>query len=150
MYWKIEPSGCFVVKKEIDEIALQIRYSIFLSPKDPNFDSTYLDEYKLIESSKTKLEFTSSDYVKTGKKILVPLHNHIILLPITTDINLINTVGDQVMSIVKNYNENNYYKNGKLVFIPNTLPKYDKFSIENEKKANELLINILNTIQWQK
>lgn len=144
MYWKIEPTGCLVVKKGEDEISIQIRYCFYLEENESGYDKYFVDEMTVI-SHKSFLE--KLELQKTGKKILTPLHNHIILLPIDSSDGLIENVGNQLLHIVKGYYSQGYF-DGSLIHIPNTLCSYQKYSSENESIANARLQTIKSNKKW--
>lgn len=145
MYWKIEPTGCCVVKKDIGEIAIQIRYSFFLNESDINYHKYLIDEYILSGEHKFPQK---SEKVFTGRKILVPIHNHIINIPFDSSDEFIKTIGDQLLNIVKEYDSLGYFDSEEIVHIPNTLCHYDNYTTENESIANTRLIQIKTNLEW--
>lgn len=149
MYWKIEPSGCCVVEKGIDEIAIQVRYDFYLESTEKNYGKTIVDELKIKESSKSKEVLGESDFEKTGKKIQNPLHIHIIPLPIDVSNSLIENIGGQLLKIIKGYNVKGYFDNNELIFIPNILCKYHLKNSDSDKIADIKLHEIKNNLLWQ-
>jgi hypothetical protein len=150
MYWKIEPTGCCVKEKDKNQIAIQVRFCIYLDPLDKGYYEHIIDELKLKDTSIYKEEYTIDDFVKTGKKIKTPLHNHIIELPIDSTDNLIESIGNQVLQIVEDYHSKGYFDRRELIYIQNTLYTYDLMTNESLKQGELRLSKIKTASKWLK
>lgn len=142
MKWTIENSGTIIRELDNNQIGIQIRYCIWFESKDKDYKKRLIEEEIIDELDNTKT-------IKTGKLILVPLHNHFIVLPIdVTDI-LIETIGDQLVKIVTDYNDLGYFDNGEVVSIPNSISNYDLISDANKEKGYERINLIKTKLKWQ-
>ena len=132
MFWKLDVTSCIPVTKGTDEIAIQLRYDIY--PQES--DSCYLFFLR-----------KKNGEIESSNKIVSAVIHHFILIPISFELSLINSIGNQLVSIVKEMDKNLFFENGGLPVIPNSYHAYEKFSGDALKIALERINLIIQHYQ---
>lgn len=149
MKWKINKDNVTLVIKDNNEIAIRLLFSIYLDSFDKSYTTRLVEEKKLKSKSVGKALKTDNDYVKTGVMINNPLHNHFVMVPVDCGDSLINSLGDQILSIVSKHHTLGHFDNNQLIEIPNTYCYYNPLTDTNVTIGNARVTEILNNLTWQ-
>lgn len=153
MIWKIEPTGVNLINRESIGLGIQLRYCIYLDTEDKNYTERLVPETILVQDGEEFDELENIMIPKyrpepTGRMLNTPLHNHLIILPHDVSDSLIETVGSQVLAIIKDYHSQDYFANGQNVRIPNTICQYDEPTSENLITCEIRIEEIKNNQLW--
>lgn len=149
MKWTVDKEDVRKLINKNGDLCIQVLYKFYLEPNEKFYEKWYVETKRLKEKSKDKQVLTSDDFESTGEFINTPIHNHFIQLPYNVTDEFITRIGEQLYAIIKDYYDQGYYDNGELVYIPNTIPRYDLPTEENINECEQRIIEIKNNTLWQ-